>query len=245
VKVLDAGKAYKEALANPVSATGDRFSDFLDGWAEKEVDAIDRLVSKGYTQGWTNDEMATAIRGTKAAEYADGLAPRLAANADTIVRTSVMHVANTAMEMTWAANSDIIEEEQVVATLDSRTTPGCRFLDGRRYPLGKGPSFPRHYNCRTIKVPVLNAQFAFLEEGSTRASAAGQVDANLTYYSWLKTQGEEFQIDALGPTRAQLFREGGLSAESFGRLNIGRNFEPMTLDEMRKKEPTAFKRAGL
>ena len=45
--------------------------------------------------------------------------------------------------------------------------------------------------------------------------------------------------------RAKLFEKGGLSAAEFGRLNLGRNFEPMTLDEMRAVNPTAFKRAGL
>jgi len=71
------------------------------------------------------------------------------------------------------------------------------------------------------------------------------VDAKQSYYDWLKTQDEHFQIDALGPTRAKLFRNGGLSAERFAQLNLGTNFEPLTLAEMRKLEPKAFERAGL
>jgi hypothetical protein len=94
-------------------------------------------------------------------------------------------------------------------------------------------------------VPVLKEQYRYLSEGEERSAENGPVDANLTYYEWLKTQPAAFQDEALGKTRGQLMRDGGLSAERFGRLNLGRDFRPMTLDEMRKKEPAAFKRAGL
>jgi hypothetical protein len=54
------------------------------------------------------------------------------------------------------ANQDLFSEEQFVATLDARTTPVCRSLDGKRYPVGKGPIPPLHFNCRSLRVPVLD-----------------------------------------------------------------------------------------
>jgi len=69
----------------------------------------------------------------------------------------------------------------------------------------------------------------------------------LSYYDWLKTQSDtpEFIVDALGKSRAALFLKGGLSSSEFARLNLGRNFEPLTLAEMRDKDPLAFMKAGI
>jgi len=94
-------------------------------------------------------------------------------------------------------------------------------------------------------VAEVDPKYDFLDEGATRSSASGYVDGDLTYYEWLKTQPEAFQDSAIGPTRGKLLRDGGLTAEEFARLNLGRNFEPLTLEEMRKLEPTAFQRAGI
>ena len=48
---------------------------------------------------------------------------------------------------------------------------------------------------------------------------------------------------AIGPQRGKLLRDGGLSSEKFGELQLSKSFEPLTLDEMRKLEPEAFKEA--
>jgi hypothetical protein len=94
-------------------------------------------------------------------------------------------------------------------------------------------------------VAELDSRFDFLDEGATRSSATGYVDGDLSYYDWLKTQPTAFQDSAIGPTRGKLLRSGGLTAEEFARLNLGRNFEPLTLEAMRKLEPAAFERAGV
>jgi len=50
---------------------------------------------------------------------------------------------------------------------------------------------------------------------------------------------------AIGPTRARLLMNGGLSAERFAALQLDKNFQPLTLDEMKDLEPLAFQRAGV
>jgi SPP1 gp7 family putative phage head morphogenesis protein len=245
IKSLKAGEAYKAALDNPLASTGEMLDAFLDGWAKKQAKAVSDLVGKGYSQGWTNSQIVQAIRGTKAADYEDGLVEVSKRNAESIVRTSVQHVANAARNETWAKNSDVVVGWRFVATLDSNTTELCRGLDGRVFKLGEGPQPPLHIRCRSTTVPEIADEFAFLDEGATRSSENGYVSGNETYYSWLKRQPDGFQDDAIGPKRAQLLRDGGLSADEFARLSLGRNFQPLTLDEMRRKEPEAFKRAGL
>ena len=99
-------------------------------------------------------------------------------------------------------------------------------------------------------VPQLDERFDFLDEGATRSvrGASGKVSsapAEQTYYQWLKDQPYEFQKTAIGPTRAKLLNEGGLSSERFAELQLSKNFKPLTLDEMRELEPMAFIDAGI
>ncbi|MCY1179119.1 hypothetical protein D9M73_195000 [compost metagenome] len=82
-------------------------------------------------------------------------------------------------------------------------------------------------------------------KGATRASVNGQVPASLTYYAWLKTQPMSFIELAIGPNRAKLLMNGGIDADKFAALQLGKNFKPITLDRMRELEPEMFKRAGL
>lgn len=240
-----ASAAYKAALQQPLSATGELLEPFLKDWTAKEIAAVNNLVRKGYADGWTNQQLVQAIRGTKKLNYSDGIVARIGRNADAVVRTAVQHVASTARMETWANNADIITGYRFVATLDNKTTPICRSLDGQVFELGRGPRPPVHIRCRSTTVAEVDPKYDFLDEGATRSSASGYVDGDLTYYEWLKTQPEAFQDSAIGPTHGKLLRDGGLTAEEFARLNLGRNFEPLTLEEMRKLEPTAFQRAGV
>lgn len=240
-----ASAAYKAALQQPLSATGELLEPFLKDWTAKEIAAVNNLVRKGYADGWTNQQLVQAIRGTKKLNYADGIVARIGRNADAVVRTAVQHVASTARMETWANNADIITGYRFVATLDNKTTPICRSLDGQVFELGKGPRPPVHIRCRSTTVAEVDDKYDFLDAGATRSSSAGYVDGDLTYYEWLKTQPEAFQDSAIGPTRGKLLRDGGLTAEEFARLNLGRNFEPLTLPEMQELEPVAFQRAGL
>ena len=113
------------------------------------------------------------------------------------------------------------------------------------FALGKGPQPPVHVNCRSAAIPLLSDEFAFLTEGEKRSSMDGPVDASTTYYEWLKQQPAAFQDAAIGPSRGKLLRNGGLTADQFARLQLDRNFQPLTLEEMRLLDPLAFERAGL
>jgi hypothetical protein len=69
----------------------------------------------------------------------------------------------------------------------------------------------------------------------------GQVPAKTTYQQWLAKQHAEIQDDILGPTRAKLFREGGLTLDRF----VGREGDELTLEELRRRNREAWERAGL
>lgn len=245
VQALQAGEAYAEALRAPMRSTGKLMEEFWKEWQTKQVNAINEAVTKGHAQGLTNQQLVQALRGTRANKFEDGILPTTTRNAEAIVETSVQEVANRARDLTYANNADLVVAVEVVATLDSHTTQQCRSLDKQQFPVDKAPRFPIHWRCRTTTRPVLAPEFEALRAGGKRSSEKGPVSNSLSYYGWLKTQPATFQDDAIGPVRGKLLREGGLSAEEFARLNLGNRFEPLTLEEMRKKQPAAFERAGL
>lgn len=225
------------ALANsvPLSATGDLLLPWVSKMTAEEVDQINKVILRGYSEGWTNDQLATMLRGTKALNYTDGLLPRMGKHNATIVRTAIQHVASTAREQVWRDNEDVIDRYRWVATLDSRTSPTCRTLDGQEFELGKGPRPPIHPNCRSTTIAVIQGLEGLLDN-LQRASVNGQVPANLTYYEWLKTQSAEFQQDVLGPSRYKIFKRADMTADKFAKLQLNSAFQPLTLEEIRKRD---------
>lgn len=215
------------------------FADHLERIADDGADIIMGAVRTGLVQSETVDQIARRIRGTAAERGRDGAYARLIRYSDTWARTTVLHTSNQVRESFMAENADLISGEQYVATLDVRTCPTCMGYDGQVFDVGKGPVPPVHFNCRCTRVPVVKSWQALGLRGlpeSTRASMNGQVPESMTYGAWLKTQPRDVQDEALGRTRAELFRNGA-PVEAFtnqtGRL--------WTLDELRRREPDIFR----
>lgn len=243
----DALAAWASTLEAPIQATGSLMEPFVKTWGQSATRQVEGAIRTGYAQGQTTEQIVRKVRGTKANNFKDGiLGNATKREADAMVRTSLQQVSTEAKSAVFRENGDIIDGEQWISTLDSRTTEQCMSLDGLVFPVGEGPRPPIHIGCRSTMIPVLKKiEGLDLSQGLTRASADGPVDARQTYFDWLKGQSKDFQEDALGVTRAKLFRDGGLSSQEFARLQLDKNFEPMTLEEMREKEPTAFRRAGI
>ena len=237
---------WAAATTDPLAAgKGKLLSGFIADWSESEREAVTGAIRMGVAQGQTVPQIVQRIRGTKANRYADGLLATTKRHAEAVVRTSVAHVGTVARGATYSANADILKGVQWTSTLDQRTSSQCRSLDGRVFAMDKGPRPPIHVNCRSVVIPLLADEYAFLTKGEKRSSLDGPVDAGETFYSWLKKQPAAFQDEAIGPTRGLLLRKGGLSAERFAQLQLDRNFQPLTLAEMARLEPLAFKRAGV
>ena len=69
----------------------------------------------------------------------------------------------------------------------------------------------------------------------------GQIPSETTIDSFLLDQPKWFIEDTLGATRAKLFLQGGLSIAKFSDIDG----QPLTLEEIRKREPKAFRKIGL
>lgn len=240
--------AWAATLAEPVQATGQLLEPFTKSFTARAIAVIDRAIRVGIVQGLPTADIVRQLRGTKAANYRDGLiAGILKREGDAMVRTAIQHVNVQGQMAVAAANNNLVKRYRWLSTLDSRTSQICRSLDGRIYFIGKGPLPPAHINCRSFILLLVDDidPTVGTKRASKGAEGGQQVDAAITYYDWLKTQPYEFQIDALGASRAALFRKGGLTAQQFADLNLDKNFQPLTLEQMRKKNPAAFARAGL
>jgi SPP1 gp7 family putative phage head morphogenesis protein len=189
--------------------------------------AVMTTIQSGAIEGRTIQQMSRDVSRL--------ITTRTAREADALVRTSVNHIGTVARTAVYEANSDVIVEEQWVATLDARTTLECAGRDGKRYPVGQGDFPPAHYGCRSIRVPIIDPALRVPGFEGERASVRGPVSANTTYDGFLRSQSREFQDEVLGPERAKLFRDGmpvSRFTDDAGRtltLNELRQIEGLTL----------------
>ena len=206
----------------------------------------------------TPTQISRRIFGTRALGGTDGVREITRRGALTLAQTATSAISNATRQSLYAKNARVIPREHYVATLDSRTTPICRSLDGETFPVGEGPIPPLHMNCRSIRVPVVDGR----RLGSRPATTAterqlrglrgparrraverltGKVPADTTYTQWLRRQNAAFQDEVLGPTRGRLFRAGELDLAGFVD-NSGKQF---TLRELYDQDPGRFRRANL
>lgn len=222
------------AIVSDMPMVGSTLSQAISDLAASQLRAIRGIVQQGLLEGQTIAQMVREVIGTKAQSYEDGVLAVTRRQAEALVITSVAHVTNQAREAFYRANTDVIASETFTATLDSRTTPLCRSLDGRVYPVGEGPIPPLHFRCRSVRRPNLKSwrqlgfNMADLPPGS-RASMDGQVPGDLTYDQWLRGRSARLQDEILGPTRGALYRKNpGMTMRSFVN-NAGKT---LTLEQL-------------
>ena len=196
--------------------------------AAAEAKQLNQVVRTGLLSGNTTPEIVKELVGNLQKDQKGSLSQLLAkggvatkrANSQvtTIVRTTVNQVTNTASQAVYKANPDVTEEYRYVATLDSRTSPVCRDLDGQVFKYNEGPVPPQHFGCRSTTVAVINyKKYGFTPPPiGKRASADGPVPANTTYGKWL--YGERVKGSKFKPGKEQIAALGEQKAKYFNRL---------------------------
>jgi SPP1 gp7 family putative phage head morphogenesis protein len=237
---------------------GKILSRWVAEWEASDRDRIMDQIRIGMIQGEGSPQIARRVFGTAQQGFRDGAREVTRRAAAAISQTSTNFITNQARQELYLANKALIPEELYVATLDSRTTPICRSLDGKKFKVGIGPTPPLHFNCRSLRVPVINGRVAgtrpanattkkFLDGLDPRERAAavddlvGQVPASETYTQFLRKQTVDFQNEVMGVTKARLFRRGGLSLDRF----VNQAGKELTIPQLRSLHPEAFARAGL
>jgi len=151
------------AIANGPAIQGTPMADWWMAQDSQTAMKVKGAIQQGMLLGEGVDELQRRIRGTKAGNFQDGAMQVSKRQAEAIVRTGVQSVANTARIEQIKASSAVNKGIEWVSSLDSRTTPICRALDGLQWrlpdlePIGHNKAFPgpiAHWGCRSTQVPV-------------------------------------------------------------------------------------------
>jgi hypothetical protein len=218
-------------------------------WSKQAGDTLFRFkaaVQQGYAQGETVEQIVRRVKGTRAANYRDGVMEVTRRNAVSLVHTSVQAVSNGARREVFDRNSDVIYGKLQVSTLDSRTTILCMAYSGKAFTLDGKPighslpyngGVPRHFRCRSVEVPLLKdiddipKGKARKVDGSTQASMDGQVPSDLDFNDWLRGKSESFGRQILGDAKYELWRANKITLADM----IDQTGRELTLAELRQK----------
>lgn len=134
------------ALVRESPFRGRTMSDWASRMEDSELDRVNTSIRIGMVEG---DDIPT-ITG----RVMDGI--QVTRNqAEAISRTAVNHYSNEARQLAYDENPGLVEVEVYTATLDDRTSDECAGLDGTEFPVGEGEMPPLHWNCRSVRVPVV------------------------------------------------------------------------------------------
>lgn len=240
-------KVESAAFLNPLvinkNAEAIMFKKYISDWKPKEIDKVIGIIRGGFANGMTTQQIVRDICGTKSSKYRDGALNKTRADIQGMVHTTVSHLASTARSEFAYKNDDLIIGMRDIATIDISTTSQCKARDQNVYLFSKyGKNHPKpayHRRCRTTQVFEFSSEYSFLKEGRKRPAVfegkAEQVGGTRQYYDILKDQPKAVQEDALGKTKAAIFRNAGLTTEEFKKATVDQFYNPLTIDEMKAK----------
>ena len=241
---------------------GETVNKAFRGIATKSQERLALAIRSGVFSGESTQQIARRMIGklefgdfgplsVKQLAQSGGELTKLANNQiQTIVRTSVNQVQNQASQAVYAANSKVAPKYEYVATLDSRTSPICRRLDGQKFAYNKGPTPPQHFNCRSTTVPVvdfdgLQKKYPSLEKPPvgkvvTRPTGegTGRVPQGTAYGDWLLKQDKKLQVKTLGSEQKVRFFKRIAKKEGSGQAAIRKlvrdDGSERTLDDLKR-----------
>ena len=175
-------KKIDKVIKKPWAQDGSDFSSKI--WQHK-----DDLVQQ------CNTTLTQCImRGQDPQKAIDAIAKRLdvsKSNAGRLVMTESAAFSSMAQQDSFKELG--VEEYEIVATLDSRTSEICREMDGKHFKMSDykvgvtAPPF--HCWCRSTTVPYFADDFGSVGTRAARGEDGKtyQVPANMTYHEWEKT----------------------------------------------------------
>jgi len=126
--------------------------------AQEDARRISAICRDGLRRDKTIDEISREIRGTKAANYEDGVLNVSRAEAEQLARTGCCGIADEAKMQFYLANADVIKGVRHVATLSGNTCLVCGSYDGMVWRIPEEvhliPKLGIHPNCRCVHLPV-------------------------------------------------------------------------------------------
>lgn len=219
-------RRVEDALMPTAVRPTDLSTTGVDWWQRQGVSLTQRLGDQLMVSVSLEESVPQAVarlRGTRTNGFKNGLMAKARQDAARLLQTQVTSALTQAREVVAAANAGqiILEHSSII---DNKTSLICLSRDGLRYradtfatighsiPYLGGP--PYHPSCRSQMLTVL---------------ADGGAVPPETLGGWLHRQGGTVQDEILGPTRAQMFRDGRLRSVRDLLDAAGR---PLTVEEM-------------
>lgn len=147
----DPAAIFAASKTEPMGANGLFWLPFITGSTTYAMARIERLVTMGYANRLTKDQVANSLLGTKNNRYKDGIG-RLLDNASSAAVNTIMQHMSAQASMTLAKKA--FGKYEWVSVIDDGTTKICLGRNGKVYVFGAGPVPPAHVGCRSIIVPV-------------------------------------------------------------------------------------------
>lgn len=208
------GKLWASIQNAPLAGAGTEPKKILTTFFNSVLNDVRRVLTIAFANNAPLKDLLAEVRGTRAANFRDGLLRKMKNQFSTTVQTYIQHITSY---LNYLIGSLFFESYQWVSVLDSKTTDICRSRDGRIYLYGSGPLPPAHYNCRSTIRPVMVAAN----------------DNMPTYYEWIKRQPVLVQNDVLGVKAARQLRKGDIKSENLPRFD---GIKSLTLDEYAAKQ---------
>lgn len=134
--------------------------EVLSKWFERtktaDIKRITQAAKAGIMQGQTPAQIARQIVGTKSTGYRGAVSRKAFRDLESVLLTTTNGIQNEVRQSLYKENSDVIQQEQFIATLDSKTTFICAGYDNQLFPIGEGPMPPLHFRCRSVRVPYVH-----------------------------------------------------------------------------------------
>ena len=193
-------KVVDKILVKPWASDGSNFSERI--WGSQRAQLVNKL-HEGFTlnliQGKPPDNLIKEIANTFEVDRK---------RAATLVFTEKAYFQSIAQRDSFKNLG--IEEYEIVATLDTKTSEICREMDGRHFKLSDyqigltAPPF--HPRCRTATAPFFDDEF----EDEVKRAARDEngdyytVPANMKYDEWYRgfVEGDKNTLDKLKPTKS-------------------------------------------
>tara|TARA_R110000796_G_scaffold148262_5_gene265120 strand:- start:406 stop:1407 length:1002 start_codon:yes stop_codon:yes gene_type:complete len=200
----------------------------LEEFEVGQAKAIRQVIFDGTVTGQNLKEMASNVR--------DLSETRSKGQVDALTRTLSNHTTSQTRKEFAVEYNSIFDGEEWIAVLDSRTTLLCSGRDGTVYDVGMGPYPPAHWNCRSLRVPVIKSNFDDQGKQANREN----------FDSWLRDQPKSFQAEFFGDKtkgkqKMDLFAKGELKLENF-RDESGREY---SIDELKLLYSDEARKANL
>jgi hypothetical protein len=224
------------------------WSSRIGSYTPTQIRAVQQTIVAGWANGLTTTQISRNITGTKTI---NGVIQASQRDAFSMAKDTTSHMSSQSKARLAQDNQDIVIGEKAIVTLDSKTSPICQDY-GSQDAGGKewhykedGYNFPRspyHYNCRTVMILLLAAEYRLQDDSATRPAVVDgesiQVPVNTNWMDLAK-QHPTLAEQSLGKTKAAML--DNMSAKEFTNAAYNRMGQPMTLQEIAANNSKAMR----